>query len=28
MARDRKIEEPEAPRSEGDTTPNAVWFKP
>lgn len=28
MARDRKIEEPEAPRSEGDTAPNAVWFKP
>lgn len=28
MARDRNIEEPEAPRGEGEAAPNAVWFKP
>ena len=28
MARDRKIDEPEVTRAEGDAAPNAVWFKP
>lgn len=28
MARDRKIEEPAAPRTDGEAAPNAVWFKP
>ncbi len=28
MARDRKREEPEAPRTEGESAPNPVWFKP
>ncbi len=28
MARDRKTEEAEVTRTEGDAAPNAVWFKP
>jgi len=28
MARDRKTDEPEVTRAEGDAAPNAVWFKP
>lgn len=28
MARERKSEDPEIERAEGETAPNAVWFKP